>query len=255
MKKADTSQGAFMCFLMNLMADVWWILIFAVLLVLHFVLGVPAIFAWLALLIWPIHGAINTALMYWGNKAGNLPPDPPKENKNPYSATHEEVFPGVEKKSEAPQTLTISPALEQVCHLLYLTEEETKTLRNAESPDQLLDMLVSQGHLCYLYEGNPYWEIAYALDTAGKKAGFAPIEPQFMEDVPEAKGMTAAGYLASKISDRRLFLVVKAGDEDYNGGFYAGVITEEQADLLTEALQASLAGKFGVILLKKDQNE
>ncbi|MBQ4557084.1 MAG: hypothetical protein IJA60_05510 [Clostridia bacterium] len=55
-----------------------------ILLALHFILGVPIVWFWVALAVWLLSVLLWTDIFGRLNALGNIP-DKPKENKNPYS--------------------------------------------------------------------------------------------------------------------------------------------------------------------------
>ena len=101
MRKADPSQGFFLCFISNMALHFWWGLIALVLLILHFWLDTPWFLSWLFAAIWGTHSLILTAIAYWANRCSEER-DPVRQNKNPYSAKDKDLFPG--QKSDASQT-------------------------------------------------------------------------------------------------------------------------------------------------------
>lgn len=96
MKKADPSQGFFLCFLMNLILHFWWGAAALILLILHFWLQIPWFFSWAASVIWGVQSLVLTAIAYWVNQSGQER-NPVRENKNPYSAKTEDLLSGREK--------------------------------------------------------------------------------------------------------------------------------------------------------------
>lgn len=99
MKRPDPSKGFVPCFLTNLALHFWWGVAALVFMILHFWLDVPWIFSRAASAIWGIQSLILTALAYWGNKCGQER-DPIKQNKNPYSAKTEDLFPAHKTPAE-----------------------------------------------------------------------------------------------------------------------------------------------------------
>lgn len=99
MKQADPSRGFFLCFLMNLLLHFWWGAASLILMILHFWLEIPWIFAWATSAIWGIQSLILTAVAYWANQSGQER-DPVRKNRNPYSAKTEDLFPGSEMEQE-----------------------------------------------------------------------------------------------------------------------------------------------------------
>lgn len=71
-------------FAVNLLLNFWGAIMSAVLLVLHFVLGIPLWFFWFGLIGWLVIIAAMTGLMTWVHHLPDVN-DPPKVNKNPYS--------------------------------------------------------------------------------------------------------------------------------------------------------------------------
>lgn len=85
--------GFFISLLINLLLNAEGMIPAAVLLVLHFTLGWSVFWSVGALCIWISVLVIRMLIIRWANRCGNTP-DPPKENKNPYSAKN---FPWMDK--------------------------------------------------------------------------------------------------------------------------------------------------------------
>lgn len=90
MRRTKRNGGFLLCLLINMLLNFEGIIPAAVLLVLHFVLGwsfwwaVAAFGAWLVWLIFWMK------FIDWAGQCGNTP-DPPKQNKNPYSAGNNKI--------------------------------------------------------------------------------------------------------------------------------------------------------------------
>lgn len=54
-----------------------------ILLILHFCIGISIFWFWLALALWIIYLLVWMKIIGWAGRCST--PDPPKENKNPYS--------------------------------------------------------------------------------------------------------------------------------------------------------------------------
>lgn len=93
MRRTRHSGGFFVCLLINLLFNADGAIPAAVLLVLHFVLDWSILWAVGALCIWIALIVIQMLVIGWARRCGDTP-DPPKENKNPYSAKN---FPGIYK--------------------------------------------------------------------------------------------------------------------------------------------------------------
>ena len=85
MRKTKFSGSFVVCFLINLLLNLEWAIPGILLLVLHFWLGLSVWFSIIAFALWVIVMIIWMLIMGWATKCGDTP-DPPKENKNPYSA-------------------------------------------------------------------------------------------------------------------------------------------------------------------------
>lgn len=84
MRRTNRSGNFFICLIFNILLNWEGIIPAAVLAVLHFWLGWPLWLAFAALGLWILGIIVRMLLLGWANKCGNSP-DPPKENKNPYS--------------------------------------------------------------------------------------------------------------------------------------------------------------------------
>ena len=92
MKQKRESGGFFLCFGINLLMHSWWLAVGLLLLGLHYWAGWPLWLNWVAGGIWVLHSLLVTLFISWGRSAGAVK-DPPRENKNPYSAKSETMFP------------------------------------------------------------------------------------------------------------------------------------------------------------------
>lgn len=84
MKKIRTDGSFWLCFLLNLLLNLEWTIPAWILLAMHYWLDWPIRWFWIALALWPVVILIRMTVMGWLVHLGNQP-DPPKENKNPYS--------------------------------------------------------------------------------------------------------------------------------------------------------------------------
>ncbi len=82
MKKSD-SGNFFLAFILNLVFNIEWVIPAVLLLILHFTVGLPIFWFWLALGLWIGGMLVVTLVLGWAGKCSE--PPPPKENKNPYS--------------------------------------------------------------------------------------------------------------------------------------------------------------------------
>lgn len=85
MRRTKRQGGFFFSLLINILLNPEGFLPAIALIVLHFVLGWSLWWAALAAAVWILWLIIRMLLLGWVVKCGNTP-DPPKENKNPYSA-------------------------------------------------------------------------------------------------------------------------------------------------------------------------
>lgn len=85
MRRTKRRGGFFFSLLINILLNPEGFLPAVVLIVLHFVLGWSLWWAALAAVVWIVWLTIRMLLLGWVVDCGNTP-DPPKENKNPYSA-------------------------------------------------------------------------------------------------------------------------------------------------------------------------
>ena len=85
-KNRPKGNGFFSALLINLIFDLEWTIPAWLLLATHFIFKISIWWFVGALAVWIIGVAIKTAVFSWLVRVGNIP-DPPKENKNPYSST------------------------------------------------------------------------------------------------------------------------------------------------------------------------
>ncbi|MEE1012224.1 MAG: hypothetical protein U0L11_09375 [Acutalibacteraceae bacterium] len=86
MKNRPKGNGFFSALLINLVFDLEWTIPAWLLLAAHFIFKISIWWFVGTLAVWVIGVAIKTAVFSWLIHVGNIP-DPPKENKNPYSST------------------------------------------------------------------------------------------------------------------------------------------------------------------------
>ena len=84
MRRMKRGGNFWLCLLINLLLHLEGTIPALLLLVLHFVLGWSVWWAVGALALWILGMVLWMRLMGWAASAGSEP-DPPKENKNPYS--------------------------------------------------------------------------------------------------------------------------------------------------------------------------
>lgn len=92
MRRTTFSGNLILVWLLNLLLNLHWSIPAWILLALHFLLGWPIWLFWTAIVLWILLTVFFTWFIRSANKYSNIP-DPVKENKNPYSATNEDVFP------------------------------------------------------------------------------------------------------------------------------------------------------------------
>ena len=85
-KNRPKGNGFISALLINLVFDLEWTIPAWILLAAHFIFKISIWWFVGALAVWVIGVAIKTAVFSWLIHVGNIP-DPPKENKNPYSST------------------------------------------------------------------------------------------------------------------------------------------------------------------------
>lgn len=84
MRKTNRGGNFFLALLFNLLLNLEWSVPAWILLLLHYTLGWSIRWFWIALGLWVIDILFWMKVYGWAAKCGNEP-DPPKENKNPYS--------------------------------------------------------------------------------------------------------------------------------------------------------------------------
>lgn len=78
-------RGGFLfCLIINMGLNIMYSVPAWLLLGLHFLIGIPIWLFWVALSVWILGIIIRMIIIRWACKCGDTP-DPPKENKNPYS--------------------------------------------------------------------------------------------------------------------------------------------------------------------------
>lgn len=89
-KRPQAGTGFFAALAINLIFSLEWTIPAWILLVLHFVWGFSLWWFFAALILWVVCVALKTIIFSWLIREGNRP-DPPKENKNPYSASNRDI--------------------------------------------------------------------------------------------------------------------------------------------------------------------
>ena len=84
-RRPQANGGFFSALLINLIFNLEWTIPAWLLLAAHFIFKISIWWFVGALVVWVIGVAIKTAVFSWLVHVGNIP-DPPKENKNPYSS-------------------------------------------------------------------------------------------------------------------------------------------------------------------------
>ena len=84
-KRYTGNKGFIVAWCVNLIFDLEWTIPAWILLAAHFIFKISIWWFVGALVVWVIGVAIKTAVFSWLVHVGNIP-DPPKENKNPYSS-------------------------------------------------------------------------------------------------------------------------------------------------------------------------
>ena len=84
MRKSNKGSNFFVCLLFNILLNFEWSIPAWILLALHFILDIPIIWFFIALAVWILITVVGMWVVGWAADCSNAP-DPPKENKNPYS--------------------------------------------------------------------------------------------------------------------------------------------------------------------------
>lgn len=80
----STGHGLFLSIILNMLFRAYWLVLVAVLIVLHFALGWPLWLIVIPIACWFLHALLITLILGWAN-SNSSEPRPPQENKNPYS--------------------------------------------------------------------------------------------------------------------------------------------------------------------------
>ena len=84
-KRYTGNKGFIVAWCVNLVFDLEWTIPAWIALALHFFLDISILWFVGAIVLWIVGVGIKTAVFSWLVREGNRP-DPPKENKNPYSS-------------------------------------------------------------------------------------------------------------------------------------------------------------------------
>ncbi|MGN0489492.1 MAG: hypothetical protein ACI4HO_09545 [Ruminococcus sp.] len=90
MKRTKFTGNFILVLLLNLLFNFEWSIPAWILLILHFVIGLPVYWFWIALGLWVLLVVLFTKLLGWTARVSNEKPIK-RENKNPYSAS-DDVF-------------------------------------------------------------------------------------------------------------------------------------------------------------------
>ena len=92
MKKQYKGNGGFFtAWLINLIFNLEWTIPAWIALALYFFLDISILWFVGAIALWIAGVGIKTAVLSWLIREGNRP-DPPKENKNPYSSSNRDMY-------------------------------------------------------------------------------------------------------------------------------------------------------------------
>ena len=83
MRRTKRTGNFFLCLLINILLNLEGSIPAWILLILHFCIGISILWFWLALALWIIYLLVWMKIIGWAGRCST--PDPPKENKNPYS--------------------------------------------------------------------------------------------------------------------------------------------------------------------------
>jgi hypothetical protein len=83
MRRTKLDGGFFLCLLINMLLNLEGTIPAWILLILHFLCDWSILWFWLALGAWALCLVVGMLLIRFANRCST--PDPPKENKNPYS--------------------------------------------------------------------------------------------------------------------------------------------------------------------------
>ncbi len=92
MRRTKFNGSLILVWLCNLLLNLHWSIPAWILLATHFWLGWPIWLFWVAVVLWILLTVFFTFFIRMANKCSNIP-TPKRENKNPYSATNEDLFP------------------------------------------------------------------------------------------------------------------------------------------------------------------
>ncbi len=91
-KRQYKGNGGFLvAWCVNLVFNLEWTVPAWILLALYFFADISILWFVGAIVLWVVMVGIKTAVLSWLIKEGNRP-DPPKENKNPYSSTNSNIY-------------------------------------------------------------------------------------------------------------------------------------------------------------------
>ena len=99
MRRRRPMGGFLLTCVWNMLLRARWLLLAAVLLVLHFLVGVPIWLFWASLGLWLVDILLLAAFCVFANYCGNLPTES-KPNINPYSARTGDMLPHADSGKE-----------------------------------------------------------------------------------------------------------------------------------------------------------
>ncbi len=91
MRRATSSDGFLIGYIISVMWNIGWGLLALILWALHYLLGLPLFFTFIALAVWLLKALVATSLVYWAASSA-ADPTPKRENRNPYSAKDGDLF-------------------------------------------------------------------------------------------------------------------------------------------------------------------
>lgn len=84
MKRAK-GHGLILSIIINMLFRAYWLVLVAILLILHFVAGWPLWLIVIPIVFWILHAVIITLVLGWANTTAAAHAKPEPENVNPYS--------------------------------------------------------------------------------------------------------------------------------------------------------------------------
>lgn len=238
MRRTNRGGSFIVCLLINLLLNLHWAIPAVILFVLHFWLGWSIWWAWGALALWIVANILMMLFMGWVSNCDTLPKSSSRP-QNTYSANGSNTSQNLFQKLKSILRLIEVPSqkAERLLEQAGIPYTEAVS-ENTNFLPVLFSALEKESYVFYLNENEKYENVACAINRSAKRYGF-PLSKEsiaFSGEAPAPSGRNAAERIARNVKEWRVFLI-----GDGSGDFYAGVISEKNAEAFANGLNECFA--------------